>query len=346
MKKFLLLLTFFLQFQAWAENIQGREIPNNGEFFQDENLWKSYYADNLKRLDRALNRKNIVFDSCPSKKLPDNSNDQTNIVNALSAYMGNFQFLKLNTNVFYSKSDRFQCRMDVTLLKQNFPEHLHNTPEDAIYWTNEMIAQRWKIASTSLKKCGIKIDNLTLTSFEFQGKYKSREPSYDLNKKAKDILLSPFWKNNEIEKTSSVKVVYIKNLASETDKISRGDRLYWDGAALNTELSTPGHMSTIWISKDTIYKPIAPEGLDQQDPGSLTETHEMYHTLTNEDNDTGHLHTRQDPDTYNPMSDLWMRGSGTFTEDQCKKMREIGQQRGLLRCSDQYAKLGANSNNP
>jgi hypothetical protein len=22
----------------------GREIPNNGEFFQDENLWKSYYA--------------------------------------------------------------------------------------------------------------------------------------------------------------------------------------------------------------------------------------------------------------------------------------------------------------
>lgn len=123
MKKYFLLFAFAFQFSAFAENIQGREIPNNGEFFQDENLWKSYYADNLKRLDLALNRKNIVFDSCPSKKLPDNSNDQTNIVNALSKYMGNFQFLKLNTNVFYSKSDRFQCRMDVTILKQNYPEH-------------------------------------------------------------------------------------------------------------------------------------------------------------------------------------------------------------------------------
>jgi hypothetical protein len=95
-----------------------------------------------------------------------------------------------------------------------------------------------------------------------------------------------------------------------------------------------------------MYKPIAPEGLSPQDPGSMTEVHELYHVLTNETNEEAHLDSRQDPDNYNPMSSFWMRGGGTFSEDQCKKMREIGQQRGLLRCSDQYAKLGTNSKNP
>ncbi len=341
MKKYLLLFTFVFQFSALAENIQGHEIPNNGEFFRDEKLWKEYYADNLKRLDRAFNRKNIVFDSCPSKRLPDNTNDQTNIINALSKFMSNFQFLKLNTDVFYTKNDRFKCDMDVTLIKQNFPDHLRKTDEDSIYWTNELIAQRWKIASMSLKKCGIKIKNLTLTTFEFEGTYRYREPSYNVLTKSVSTLLNPFFKNEEAQQIGSVKYVYVKDLVAGKEKATRGDDLYWTSASVQEQSTTPGFKSSVWVSRDTIYTPIAPQGLNHQDPGSMTEVHELYHTLTNESNEEAHLDSRKDPEVYNPMSALWMRTSGTFTEDQCKKMREIGQQRGLLRCSDQYAKTGS-----
>lgn len=345
MTKYLFILSFLFQLSAFAENIQGREIPNNGEFFQDENLWKSYYADNLKRLDRALNRKNIVFDTCPSKKLPDNSNDRTNIVNALSNIMGKFEFLKLNTEIFYSKSDRLKCDMDVTLLKQNFPEHLRKSDDDLIYWTNELIAQRWKVSSLALKKCSIKVKTLTLTTFEFQGDFRDREPSYNLSTGAKNLLIKPFRTNNDLQEQKTAIFAYVKSLSTQSSKNKRGDANY--GTAFTLGLNPNLKIEpAIWMSRDAMMEPIMAEGVSPQDSGYVTESHELYHFLTGEENEEAHEHTRENPDNYNPMSDLFLRRSGTFTEEQCKKMREIGQQRGLLRCSDQYAKAGSNSKNP
>ncbi len=339
MKKFLLLLTFFLQFQTLAENIQGQEVLNNGELWQQENFMQNSFKKNLDILNKNLNRKNIVFDSCPSQRLPDNSNDQTNIVTALSKFVGNFQFWTYNAKSFYTKSEynNLPCEMDITLLLHNFPEHLRTSDDDSVYWDKEMIAQRWQLASQSFKKCGIRIRNMTLTTFEFQGRYRDLKPDYNLSTAIKRIIPAPFHENNKIRGSKSVVVAYVKELTDNDNNPQRGDKKYIL-AALERD--------TAFIRRDAIYQPILPDGIDSNHKGFVAEAHEIGgHLLTNENNEQAHFNNRSDPNRYDVMSDLWSRASGTFTDEQCSKMLERGQDQGYLRCSMKFAKETSTTKN-
>jgi hypothetical protein len=340
MTKYLFILVFLFQIPSFAENIQGQDVPNNGELWRQENFMQNSLAKNLAIFDKTLNRKNIVFDSCPSQRLPDGSNDQTNIVSSLSKFVGNFQFWTYNTKSFYTKNEynNLPCEMDVNLLLHRFPEHLRTSNEDSVYWDKELIAQRWKVASQSFKECGIRIRNMNLTSFEFQGRYRDQQPNYDLSTAIKKIIPAPFHENDKIRGSKSVIVAYVNEISEGENTPRRGDRKYPIAAV---------ESNTAFIRRDALFVPIYPEGISPDQLGFVAESHEVGgHLLTNEENAQSHFNNRSDPNRYDVMSDLWSRASGTFTEDQCKKMVQLGQDRGYLRCSLKYAKAGSNSKNP
>jgi hypothetical protein len=342
MTKYLFIFTFVFQLSVLAVNIQGQEVLDNGELWRQENFMKDSLEKNIKALGKIS--KSPIYDSCPSQKLPDGSNDQTNIIEFLSNFkikdskikiVGNFQFWTYNTKSFYTKNEykNLPCEMDVTLLLHNFPEHLRNPNEDSVYWDKELIAQRWKIASQSLKECGIRIRNMNLTSFEFQDRYKDRKPDYDLSTAITSIIPAPFHENDKKRGSKSVIVAYVNEISEgEKSPPQRGDRKYPVAAIAR---------DTVFIRRDAIYLPIFPEGIPPDLPGFVVETHEVGgHVLTGEDDLQSHFNTFNDPNRYDAMSDMWSRASGKFMDDRCPKMVQLGQDRGYLRCSMKYAKAG------
>ncbi len=334
MKKTIILLVTALTISVFGqynqpENAWEYKDVNNGQFFKDPKIWKGYLKANLEYFEK-LN--NPVHNSCGEKEKP-------NLLNALSNEgYGNIKFFKIkNTDVFYSSEDKFLCDLNISILKHEFPTKRRRglvaegkEALDAFYWTTPSIAKRWYIAAQSLKRCGIRIKDYSLTTFESTGLAAFEIPSMQMGHPASYNIFNSFAKDEELQKPYSVKYIYTGDVIEGNITDRRGEYSY-STASSGFSKEKKSAMRSGWIKRDSMAVPIFPPGGDSDDPGYVDEIHELYHILTQK-NYACHIKFKDHPNKYAPMTEMFMRSGGKFDPSECKEMREGGEASKLLTC--------------
>jgi hypothetical protein len=273
-----------------------------------------------------------VYDTCTSKisTLSGTSSNfpQRLVVSWLSQNnWGNFDFRSVDTSLFYTQKDSFECSVKVNLIKLNYPDRLRDKNEP--YWENDALIARWKIAADSFKSCGIKIESLNITTLERVGSKINSPPVLDVNKNMTSNLIEPFRENDSDAHELTLKIVYLKDWINENVTAVRGDADY---TFANTFYEEP-EKTFVMLKKDVLYSPLKPSGLPSSHLPYVDEVHEVFHAATGINAADGHIVSAENKNVYNVMVDSLMRNSGSFTKKQCKDLRELGASRGFLRCN-------------
>ena len=342
MKKIIILFGSFLAFYVLGEytrpeNAKDYKGIQQIEFLTNPEFWKPYAKANLEYF-RKLN--NPAHNFCGDTENKILTRDFSNISRALSNEgYGNIKFLKMkNTDVFYKTGDSFQCDMNLTILKHEFPMQTRRKlvdqkkeERDGFYWTRPMIATRWNIAAQSLKKCGIRIKDISLISFETKA-YKPENgldpfgiPTFYTGTAKANSIVSALNQDEELLKKRTVKSFYTGEVPTKGTRI--------EAATAGTHLDEDGPiMRYVWLKRMSIASPMFPPGLDLQDTGYLDELHELYHLLTGKTEKECHFDPSKFPNRFGPMSDDYGNQGGTFNPQECEEMRKLGEKSKFLTC--------------
>ena len=336
MKKAIILLVTAITISVFGqynqpENAWEYQDVKDKEFLTDSRIWKAYAKANLEYF-RKINNPN--HNICGDK-------EKVNLVRALSNEgYGNIKFQKMkNTDVFYSSEDKFRCEMNLSILKHEFPMAVRRKlreqgkeDPDAFYWTTAMIATRWQIAAQSLKECGIRIKEISLTTFETQtyspdkGLDPFTVPTLYLPSQRSNHIISSLIQDDELLKKRSVKMFYTGEAPPKDPKYNLAT-----AAADLAENDDPA-MRSFWLKRMSIASPVFPPKLNPNDTGYVDELHELYHILTGKKDEECHFDPRKLPNKFGPMSDTIMNQGGKFDPLECEDMRKLGEKSKLLTC--------------
>ena len=338
-----------LCFMIFAQFVFSQTCPDyvdNGQFLRLEECYKYYRKKNegiiedvkvqlAKEVNSRLKKQTTasqVYDSCTyqiSTTPKTKSNfPQRNIVAALSQdEWGNFDFRSVDTSLFYTQKDSFECSMKVNLIKLNYPDRLRDKNEP--YWDNDALIARWKITADSFKACGIKIESLNITAFEKVGNWADSQPVLDISKKMTNNLIDPFRENDEDARERTFKLVYLKDYYSSSSgkRENRGDS---DFGFADTLYEDP-EKTFVMIKRDAMDIPIKSDKLPRGHLKFAVEAHEGLHVLTGFD--AKKAHEPSGSKNFNAVTDDVIMSTGSFSADQCRDMKEYGKQRGFLRCN-------------
>jgi hypothetical protein len=338
-----------LCFMIFAQFVFSQTCPDyfdNGQFLRQEECYKYYRKKNegiiedvkvqlAKEVNSRLKKQTTasqVYDSCTSK-ISTVSGTSSNfpqrlIVSWLSQNnWGNFDFRSVDTSLFYTQKDSFECSVKVNLIKLNYPDRLRDNNEP--YWENDALIARWKITADSFKSCGVKIESLNITTLERVGSRANDPPILNMNTGMVTSLLEPFEENDKDAHELTLKYIYADDWKNDKATAVRGDVDY---TFANTFKGYDPTKTFVAFKKDILYSPIRPAGLPKSHLNYADEAHEGFHAATGINAADGHIVSAENKDVYNVMVDSLMRNSGSFTKKQCKELRERGAQRGFLRC--------------
>jgi hypothetical protein len=337
-----------LCFMIFAQFVFSQTCPDyvdNGEFLRREDCYKYYRKKNegiiedvKNQLAKEFNSRlkmqttaSQVYDTCTSK-IPTETKSRSNfpqrlIVSWLSQNdWGNFDFRSVDTSLFYTQKDSFECSMKVNLIKLNYPDRLRNKNEP--YWENDALIARWKITADSFKACGIKIESLNITTLEFVGSLANRRPILNMNNGMVTNLLEPFEENDQDAHVLSLKYIYGEDWENDKDTAVRGDVDY---AFANTYTNRDPSKAFVALKRSVIDIPIKSDKLPRGHLKFAVEAHEGLHVLTGFD--AKKAHEPSGSKKFNAVTDDVIMSTGSFSTDQCSDMKEYGKQRGFLRCN-------------
>ncbi len=200
---------------------------------------------------------------------------------------------------------------------------------DVPYWSNDIIAKRWYVAAQSLKNCGIRISNISLTSFESKGIEAFNFPSIDMRGGKAYNIINALAKDERTSGSLSAKFTYSGNFIDGNVTDLRGDSQY--STAFTKFLEDENEVISGWIKASSLAIPIFTPGLNSDDTGYVDELHELYHMLTKRDH-RSHVRFKDSPNSYGPKTERFMRSGGKFSVQDCKDMITIGAKNKLLSC--------------
>ncbi len=337
MKNFLLVI-LLIPLAVFAEGPD--DLVDNGLFFRDKQYYEYYLKENAKHLGDALKSfttASKAWDSCPARAGQYGMSDQYLIQKNLKDTWGNFSFLKLDTEKFYTDDDasKFKCSMDVSLILANYPKeirakHISSGIEDGNmeYWGKLGIAARWKIAADAFKKCGIKISSLELTMME---KNDGSPPDISIGSPSEKLVTNAFYERDVFRGKNSIKTIYLRGYSDGTRPVSRGESNF---NFATTPYSNPNNQ-IILLKRESIYAPIVQKNSSSEDGKYVVELHEIYHALTNESDEEAHVSSNSSVPR-NVLKTRITQSNGSFTNGpggQCETMIKKGSARGLLRCN-------------
>lgn len=333
--KNLLLVFSLIPMISFAEGPD--DLVDNGLFFRDKQYYEYYLKENVKHLGDALKSfttASKAWDSCPARSGQGGMSDQYMIQKNLKDTWGNFSFLKLDTEKFYTDDDasKFKCSMDVSLILANYPKdirekHISSEIEDGNmeYWGKLGIAARWKIAADALKDCGIKISSLELTMME---KSDGSPPDIDIGSPIEQAVTNSFYSRDVFRGKNSVKAFYLRSF---NDGKHLGSRTNANFGFAKVPYSDPNNQIML-LKRESIYAPILQKNSTADERKFVIELHELYHILAKENDEEAHL-SSDSSIPRNPLKTRLTQSNGTFDKYQCKKMIKSGSARGLLRCN-------------
>lgn len=323
----MLLLAPCLVFSEYTQPDRAQEYKDldNGQFFK--HAWKDYAIANFSFLNEI---NPPPHNSC-------GGTERSELKRTLvQENFRNIQFFQMeNTDLFYYTKDKFLCDMKLSILKHDIPEARKKglilegkMDPDVPYWTNDIIAKRWYIAAQSLKNCGIRISSISLTSFESKGLEAFNFPSIDMRGGKAYNIMNSIAKDEKSNGSTSAKFMYSGNINYGNGMDVRGDSQY---STAYTRLEDENEVISGWIKASSLAIPIFTLGSTADDTGYVDELHELYHMLTKKDY-RSHVTFKDNPDSYGPKTERFMRSGGKFSAQDCKDMRTIGAKNKLLTC--------------
>ena len=337
-----------LCFMIFAQFVFSQTCPDyvdNGQFLRLEECYKYYRNKNegiiedvkvqlAKEVNSRLKKQTTasqVYDTCTSK-ISTVSGTSSNfpqrlIVSWLSQNnWGNFDFRSVDTSLFYTQKDSFECSMKVNLIKLNYPDRLRDKNEP--YWENDALIARWKIAADSFKACGIKIESLNITTLERVGSRANDPPILNMNTGMVTSLLEPFEENDQDAHELTLKYIYTDDWKNDKATSVRGDVDY---TFANTFKGYDPVKTFVALKRDVMDIPIKSDKLPRGHLKFAGEAHEGLHVLTGFD--AKKAHEPSGSKKFNAVTDDVIMSTGSFSQDQCRDMKENGKQRGFLRCN-------------